>query len=201
MGIYLSIFDRALAPTLTPTHLTPPTPLACLCCYIPAAVDLKLGVTVDEKMLTGYDSVVVATGVLPREVSIPNKSTRIKVLSYVDVLRGGAEVGQRVAVIGAGGIGYDMADFLTHSPAAGTGAPLPRVDERAVSEFLKVSNRTSLISHFMKGVHRHHHYYYYYFDRTGASTRTWRAAGLRGARRPPATRRARCTCCSARRAS
>ena len=37
------------------------------------------------------------------------------VLSYVDVLRGNAHVGQRVAVIGAGGIGFDVAEFLTHS--------------------------------------------------------------------------------------
>lgn len=96
-------------------------------------------------MLSGYDSVVVATGVLPRAVNIPNKSTRVKLLSYIDVLRGRAEVGPRVAVIGAGGIGYDVADFLTHAPAeTDHGAPLPRVDERAVEAFLQVGRQAWL---------------------------------------------------------
>ncbi|MDQ2588725.1 NADPH-dependent 2,4-dienoyl-CoA reductase [Saccharothrix yanglingensis] len=64
--------------------------------------------------LTGFDEVVVATGVVPRVPAIPGVE---RALSYVDVVRHGAEVGPRVAVIGAGGIGVDVCEFLTHTPA------------------------------------------------------------------------------------
>lgn len=61
----------------------------------------------------GFDEIVVATGVLPRTPSIDGVG-HAKVVSYVEVLRGGAKVGDRVAVIGAGGIGFDVAEFLVH---------------------------------------------------------------------------------------
>src|SRR5690606_29827909 len=61
----------------------------------------------------GFDEIVIATGVLPRTPSIDGAS-HPKVLSYVEVLRGGAKVGNRVAIIGAGGIGFDVAEFLVH---------------------------------------------------------------------------------------
>ncbi len=76
-------------------------------------VDLKLGVEADVDTLAGFDEVIVATGVLPRELSIPGID-HPSVLSYIDVLRGEAEVGERVAIIGAGGIGFDVAEFLAH---------------------------------------------------------------------------------------
>ncbi len=76
-----------------------------------AGVTLKLGTRADAEALSGFDAVVVATGVLPRDPQIPGQD-HPKVLSYVDVLRGGAEVGQRVAVVGAGGIGFDVSEFL-----------------------------------------------------------------------------------------
>ncbi|GAA1300250.1 NADPH-dependent 2,4-dienoyl-CoA reductase [Saccharothrix xinjiangensis] len=63
--------------------------------------------------LAGFDEVVVATGVVPRVPAIPGVE---RALSYVDVVRHGAEVGERVAVIGAGGIGVDVSEFLTHRP-------------------------------------------------------------------------------------
>ncbi len=53
----------------------------------------------------------MATGVSPRDPQIPGQD-HPKVKGYVDVLRHGAEVGQKVAVIGAGGIGYDVSEFL-----------------------------------------------------------------------------------------
>jgi 2,4-dienoyl-CoA reductase (NADPH2) len=81
-------------------------------------VKLHLGTRVSAKDLTGFDEVVLATGVAPRVPSLPGID-HPKVLSYVDVVRHGKPVGERVAVIGAGGIGVDVSEFLTHtaSPA------------------------------------------------------------------------------------
>ncbi|MEY3308748.1 MAG: hypothetical protein RLZZ413_2786, partial [Pseudomonadota bacterium] len=77
-----------------------------------SGIDLRLGhqATVDD--LRGFDEVVIATGVLPRDPGIPGQDGP-NVLGYVDVLRG-APVGRRVAVVGAGGIGFDVAEFLVH---------------------------------------------------------------------------------------
>ncbi len=74
-------------------------------------VQLHLGTHVDAAALQGYDEVIVATGVNPRDPKIPGQN-HPKVLSYIDVLRHKKPVGQRVAVIGAGGIGFDVAEFL-----------------------------------------------------------------------------------------
>jgi 2,4-dienoyl-CoA reductase (NADPH2) len=65
----------------------------------------------------GFDAVVMATGVTPRRLDgvVPGMG-HPSVLSYADVLAGNAEVGPRVAVIGAGGIGFDVAEFLAHTP-------------------------------------------------------------------------------------
>eukprot|EP01064_Diplonema_japonicum_P023146 TRINITY_DN33600_c0_g1_i1.p1 TRINITY_DN33600_c0_g1~~TRINITY_DN33600_c0_g1_i1.p1 ORF type:complete len:687 (+),score=192.00 TRINITY_DN33600_c0_g1_i1:46-2106(+) len=63
--------------------------------------------------LAEYDEIVVATGVLPRVVKFDGHD-HPKVLSYLDVLKHGKPVGERVAVIGAGGIGFDVSEFLTH---------------------------------------------------------------------------------------
>ena len=63
--------------------------------------------------LTAYDEVFLATGVSPRTPNIEGVQ-HDKVLSYVDVLRGQANVGAKVAIIGAGGIGFDIAEYLTH---------------------------------------------------------------------------------------
>ncbi|WP_103341727.1 NADPH-dependent 2,4-dienoyl-CoA reductase [Amycolatopsis sp. CA-126428] len=81
-------------------------------------VKLHLGKRVAAAELTGFDEVVLATGVAPRVLSLPGID-HPKVLSYVDVVKHGKPVGERVAVIGAGGIGVDVSEFLTHtsSPA------------------------------------------------------------------------------------
>jgi len=75
-------------------------------------VTVKLTTAVAAADLTDYAEVVVATGVLPRVPNIPGLD-HPSVLSYVDVVRG-APVGGRVAVIGAGGIGFDVCELLTH---------------------------------------------------------------------------------------
>jgi 2,4-dienoyl-CoA reductase (NADPH2) len=76
-------------------------------------VALRLGTRADAASLRdeGFDEVVLATGVTPRTPPIPGID-HPKVLSYVDVLLRGAYVGQKVAIIGAGGIGFDVAEFL-----------------------------------------------------------------------------------------
>lgn len=75
-------------------------------------VELRLNTQVNREQLEreGFDEVIVATGVVPRALKIQG-SDAPQVLSYADVLRG-ALVGQRVAVIGAGGIGFDVSEFL-----------------------------------------------------------------------------------------
>jgi 2,4-dienoyl-CoA reductase (NADPH2) len=62
---------------------------------------------------SGFDVIVLATGVVPRRPAIPGLD-HPKVLSYIDVLLRGAPVGRSVALIGAGGIGFDVAEFLSH---------------------------------------------------------------------------------------
>ncbi len=77
-------------------------------------VDVRLGAAATvESLVRGFDAVVLATGVSPRRPSIPGLD-HPKVLSYVDVLLHDAPVGRRVALIGAGGIGFDVAEFLGH---------------------------------------------------------------------------------------
>jgi 2,4-dienoyl-CoA reductase (NADPH2) len=77
-------------------------------------VELKLGQAVDhETLISGnYDLVVLATGVRPRALELEG-GDHAKVLSYLDVLDEECLVGQKVAVIGAGGIGIDVAHYLT----------------------------------------------------------------------------------------
>ena len=76
-----------------------------------SGVDLRLSTLVRADDLDDFERVVVATGVRPRPLVLPG-AERPEVLSYLDVLLG-AQVGRRVAIIGAGGIGFDVAEFLT----------------------------------------------------------------------------------------
>jgi 2,4-dienoyl-CoA reductase (NADPH2) len=76
-------------------------------------VTVELGQAVTAEALAGFDEVVIATGVLPRDPEIPGQDGP-NVVGYVDVLRGRAQVGKRVAIVGAGGIGFDVAEFLVH---------------------------------------------------------------------------------------
>ncbi len=78
-------------------------------------VEVKLGtrISVDDLAGDAFDEVILCTGVSPRDLDIEGID-HPKVLSYVDVLKRDAEVGRRVAVIGAGGIGFDVSEFLVH---------------------------------------------------------------------------------------
>ncbi|MEU3559256.1 NADPH-dependent 2,4-dienoyl-CoA reductase [Kitasatospora sp. NPDC006786] len=79
------------------------------------AVTLRLGATVTAEQLAeqGHDEIVLATGVTPRTPADIPGIDHPSVLGYLDVLRDGAPVGERVAILGAGGIGFDVAEFLT----------------------------------------------------------------------------------------
>jgi 2,4-dienoyl-CoA reductase (NADPH2) len=83
-----------------------------------AGAELRLGRTVTAAELAdgGFEEVVLATGVLPRVPQIPGLD-HPRVLSYVDVLLHRRHVGATVAIVGAGGIGFDVAEFLSHDAA------------------------------------------------------------------------------------
>ena len=82
-------------------------------------VELQLGRQADAEKLCahGFEEVIFATGVLPRNPPIPGLD-HPKVLSYVDVLLRNKPVGRSVAIIGAGGIGFDVAEFLADTEAS-----------------------------------------------------------------------------------
>lgn len=84
-----------------------------------SGIDLQLNTEVTAGMLSDFDEVIIATGVIPRDPAIPGQDAP-NVLSYIDVLKGKAEVGKRVAIIGAGGIGFDVAEALVHEGTSPT---------------------------------------------------------------------------------
>ncbi|MGQ9374965.1 FAD-dependent oxidoreductase [Acinetobacter tandoii] len=84
--------------------------------------------TYEELSRANFDDIVVATGVTPRELSFEGID-HPKVLSYIEVLRERKPVGQRVAVIGAGGIGFDTAEYLSHEGESGSLNPQKFYDE------------------------------------------------------------------------
>jgi 2,4-dienoyl-CoA reductase (NADPH2) len=91
-------------------------------------VDVRLGTRATAEALSseGFDHIVVATGIIPRRPEIEGID-HPSVLSYVDVLLGRARAGKTVAIIGTGGIGYDVAEFLTHDHS----------DEDPIGHFLR----------------------------------------------------------------
>ena len=80
-------------------------------------VDIRVNTRAEPATLAGFDTVLLATGVTPRVPEIPGID-HPKVVGYLDVLTGRKPVGKSVAIIGAGGIGFDIAELLTHEDAA-----------------------------------------------------------------------------------
>jgi len=78
------------------------------------AVTLRLNTRATAQSLRGFDSIVLATGVTPRTLKIPG-ADHPQTLTYLDVVLHGKPVGPRVAIVGAGGIGFDVAEFLTQA--------------------------------------------------------------------------------------
>ena len=75
-------------------------------------VNVKVNTRVSGDDLKNFDEIVLATGILPRQVTIEGVNHK-KVLGYIDVLKNKVAVGKKVAVIGAGGIGFDVSEYLT----------------------------------------------------------------------------------------
>jgi len=87
-------------------------------------LQLKQRVTREALLTQGFDEVVVATGIVPRLPQIEGVG-HAKVVSYLDVLQGRVLAGARVAIVGAGGIGFDVGEFLLHDPAVALPVSLP----------------------------------------------------------------------------
>jgi 2,4-dienoyl-CoA reductase (NADPH2) len=77
------------------------------------AVEVRLNTTATSQVLAAFDEVVLATGVQPRKLTLPGYDHN-KVLSYAEAIETPERVGRKVAVIGAGGIGFDVSELLAH---------------------------------------------------------------------------------------
>lgn len=77
-------------------------------------VELRLQTTADAALLADFDEVVLATGIVPRTVDFPG-ADHPSVVSYLDLLQGRVQAADKVAIIGAGGIGFDVGEFLVHA--------------------------------------------------------------------------------------
>jgi 2,4-dienoyl-CoA reductase (NADPH2) len=99
-----------------------------------AGVELRLEHRAVAQDLQGYDEVILASGVLPRTPAIPGIG-HAKVASYVDVVEGRRQPGRRVAIIGAGGIGFDVAELLTAGAAADGHLSDGGTDDPAIAAF------------------------------------------------------------------
>lgn len=108
-------------------------------------VTLELNKRISEvSELEAFDEVILATGVSPRTPAIEGIDHG-KVLSYVDVLRGKANVGAKVAIIGAGGIGFDIAEYLSHDGGDASVNPASFMQEWGIDSSFETAG----------GVHNH----------------------------------------------
>jgi 2,4-dienoyl-CoA reductase (NADPH2) len=79
-----------------------------------AGVEVRLGRRATTADFAGFDTVLLATGIVPRKPAIPGVE-HAKVVTYIDAITGAKPVGKSVAVIGAGGIGFDVCELITHA--------------------------------------------------------------------------------------
>ncbi|WP_025899334.1 oxidoreductase [Sneathiella glossodoripedis] len=77
-------------------------------------LNLNCKVTVSQLVKEGFDEVIVATGITPRVPDLPG-ITHEKAVGYIDVISGNRAVGRKVAIMGAGGIGFDVAELISHT--------------------------------------------------------------------------------------
>jgi 2,4-dienoyl-CoA reductase (NADPH2) len=97
-------------------------------------VELRLNRRAGVADLRGFDAVVLSTGIVPRRPSIPGLD-HAKVAGYVEIVEGRISAGRRVALIGAGGIGFDVAELLTAGSAVDGRLSDGRADDRAIAAF------------------------------------------------------------------
>lgn len=83
-----------------------------------SSITVKLGHEATSQDLAEFNEVVIATGITPRDPQITGQTTHSSVVAYSDVLRGNVSIGANVVVIGAGGIGFDVSEFLTTDKSA-----------------------------------------------------------------------------------
>ncbi|MDG2355775.1 MAG: FAD-dependent oxidoreductase [Paracoccaceae bacterium] len=83
-------------------------------------IQLKTGFKAKKADLLGFDHIVLATGVSPRNTDIPGQSSARNVIGYQEVFEKQANIGKKVAIIGAGGIGFDIAEFISNSGTSAT---------------------------------------------------------------------------------
>ncbi len=100
-------------------------------------VDLKLNTKVSAEDLNNFDEIILATGIIPRTPKIEGIENK-KVLSYIDVLKDKKEVGKKVAIIGAGGIGFDVAEYITHKGESSSLNVSKFLDEWGIDHDLEV---------------------------------------------------------------
>jgi len=94
----------------------------------------RLGMTATPDDLRASDAVVIATGVVPRQPAIEGLAHE-RVASYVDIIEGRRVAGRRVAIIGAGGIGFDVAEFLTRAGEVDGHASAGELHDGAIEQF------------------------------------------------------------------
>ena len=112
-------------------------------------VKLKLATEATVDSLKGFDDVIISTGVIPRSIKLPVNSSKVKVVSYIDILTRKVIAGKRVAVVGAGGIGFDVADFLTHDDTHGSSSIVQKLEDHGKS-VLSTSVDKNSVGTFLK---------------------------------------------------
>ena len=76
-------------------------------------VRLRVGFRANRTDLLNFDEIVLATGVNPKNTNIPGQKFSKNVISYQDVFENKVKIGKKVAIVGAGGIGFDVAEYLS----------------------------------------------------------------------------------------